>query len=54
VFRKATCIVKCGEKEIARKKAPIFTPGEMAVVTLKPEIVAELNDTVTVTIERGE
>ena len=54
VFRKATCIVKCGGKEIARKKAPIFTPGEMAVVTLKPEIVAELNDTVTVEIERGE
>jgi len=54
VFRKATCIVRCGEKEIARKKAPIFTPGEMAVVTLKPEIVASLDDTVTVTIERGE
>ena len=54
VFRKATCIVKCGGKEIARKKAPIFTPGEMAVVTLKPETVAELNDTVTVEIERGE
>ncbi|MBQ7304957.1 MAG: FAD-dependent oxidoreductase, partial [Clostridia bacterium] len=54
VFRKATCIVKCGNEEIARKKAPIFTPGEMAVVTLKPEIVAKLNDTVTVEIERGE
>jgi len=26
----------------------------MAVVTLKPEIGAELNDTVTVSIERGE
>ena len=54
VFRKATCIVKCGGKEIAKKKAPIFTPGEMAVVTLKPEIVAALDDTVTVEIERGE
>ena len=54
VFRKATCIVKCGEREIARKKALIFTPGEMAVVKLKPEIVAGLDDTVTVTIERGE
>jgi len=54
VFRKATCIVKCGGVEIARKKAPIFTPGEMAVVTLKPEVVASLNDTVTVEIERGE
>ena len=54
VFRNATCIVKCGGKEIAKKKAPIFTPGEMAVVTLKPEIVAALDDTVTVEIERGE
>ena len=53
VFRNATCIVKCGDKEIARKKAMIFTPGEMAVVKLKPEIVAGLDDTVTVSIERG-
>ena len=54
VFRNATCVVKCGEREIARKKALIFTPGEMAVVKLKPEIVAGLDDTVTVSIERGE
>ncbi|MBR5287799.1 MAG: FAD-dependent oxidoreductase [Clostridia bacterium] len=53
VFRNATCVVKCGEKEIARKKAMIFTPGEMAVVKLKPEIVAGLEETVTVSIERG-
>ena len=53
VFRNATCIVKCGEREIARKKALIFTPGEMAVVKLKPEIVAGLDETVTVSIERG-
>jgi len=54
VFRNSTCIVKCGEREIARKKAMIFTPGEMAVIKLKPEIVAGLDDTVTVSIERGE
>ena len=53
VFRNATCVVKCGEREIARKKAMIFTPGEMAVVKLKPEIVAGLGETVTVSIERG-
>ncbi len=53
VFRNATCVVRCGEKEIARKKAMIFTPGEMAVVKLKPEIVAALDDTVTLTIERS-
>ena len=53
VFRNASCVVKCGEREIARKKAMIFTPGEMAVVKLKPEIVACLDKTVTVSIERG-
>ena len=53
VFRNATCVVRCGEREIARKKAMIFTPGEMAVVKIKPEIVAGLDDTVTVSIERG-
>lgn len=53
VFRNATCVVTCGEREIARKKAPIFTPGEMAVIKLKPEIVASLDETVTVTIERS-
>ena len=55
VFRKATCVVRSGDQEIARKKAPIFTPGEMAVVTLKKEVVAALgSDDITVTIERGE
>ena len=53
VFRNATCVVRSGDKEIARKKAMIFTPGEMAVVKLKPEIVAGLEETVTVSIERG-
>ena len=53
VFRNATCVVSSGDKEIARKKAMIFTPGEMAVVKLKPEIVAGLEETVTVSIERG-
>ena len=54
VFRKASCIVECNGREIARKKAPIFTPGEMAVVTLKPETVAALDGDVTVRIERSE
>ena len=53
VFRNATCVVRSGDKEIARKKAMIFTLGEMAVVKLKPEIVAGLEETVTVSIERG-
>ena len=55
VFRSAVCVVRSGGREIARKKAPIFTPGEMAVVTLKKDVVAALgNEDVTVTIERGE
>ena len=54
VFRSAVCVVRSGDREIARKKAPIFTPGEMAVVTLKKDVVAALGaDDVTVTIERG-
>ena len=53
VFRSASCVVTCGDREIARKKAPIFTPGEMAVVKLRPETVASLDAPVTVTIERS-
>ena len=54
VFRNANCVVRCGEREIARRKAPIFTPGEMAVMALKPEAVAALDGPVTVSIEGGE
>ena len=54
VFRNSTCVVRCGEKEIARKKALIFTPGEMAVVKLAADVVKSLDGDVTVTIERGE
>ena len=54
VFRNSTCVVRCGEKEIARKKALIFTPGEMAVVKLAADVVRSLDGDVTVTIERGE
>ncbi len=54
VFKNATVVVRSGDKEIARKKAPIFTPGEMAVVTLKPEVVAALDGSdITVTMERN-
>lgn len=53
VYRNAACVVTCGEREIARKRALIFTPGEMAVVSLKPETVKELDGPVTVRIERS-
>ena len=54
VFRKMTAIVRSGETVIARKKAPIFTPGEMVVVKLKADVVKQLGkDDLTVSIEEG-
>lgn len=52
VYRSAACVVTCGDREIARKRAPIFTPGEMAVIRLKPDVVAALDADVTVHMER--
>lgn len=37
VFRNASAVISCGGKELLRRKAMIFTPGEMAAYTLKPE-----------------
>ena len=52
VYRNTAVVVRSGDKEIARKKAPIFTPGEMAVVTLSAAVVKELGtDDITVQIE---
>ena len=54
VFKNASAVVRSGEKEIARKRAPIFTPGEMAVIPLKGEVVAALDGTdITVSMERS-
>ena len=54
VFKNATVGVRSGDKEIARKKAPIFAPGEMVELTLKPEVVAALDGSdITVTMERS-
>lgn len=54
VFKNATVVVCSGDKEIARKKAPIFAPGEMVELTLKPEVVAALDGSdITVTMERS-
>lgn len=53
VFRNAVAVVRSGDKEIARKKALIFTPGEMAVVTLKKDVVAALDGAdISVSVER--
>ena len=54
VYRNSAAVVESGGKEICRKKAMIFTPGEMALVTLKPEQLASLPaDELTVRIERN-
>ena len=54
VFRNTSVIVKCGETEVMRKKAMIFTPGEMAVLTLKADQIHQLTgDEIVVEIERN-
>ena len=54
VFKNASAVVRSGEKEIARKRAPIFTPGEMAVIPLKDGVVAVLDGAdITVSMERN-
>ena len=52
VCRNAAAVVECGGKEILRKKAMIYTPGEMAELTLKKDVFENLPDKViTVRIE---
>ena len=54
VFRNSAAVVECGGKELVRKKALIYTPGEMALVTLKPEMLRSLPaGVITVKIERN-
>ncbi len=43
VFRNGSAVVECGGAEILRKKAMIYTPGEMAVLSLKKEIFNSLS-----------
>ena len=53
VFRNCTAVVYSGDREICRKKAVIFTPGEMAEITINHEQLQNLSgDPVTVCIER--
>ena len=54
VYRNSAAVVECDGREICRKKSMIFTPGEMAVVTLKPEQLTCLSGSkITVRIERS-
>ncbi|MBR1796725.1 MAG: FAD-dependent oxidoreductase [Clostridiales bacterium] len=55
VYRNSTAVVTCGNNVIKRKKAMIFTPGEMATLTLKAselEAVQEVDGDITVSIEQ--
>jgi len=51
VYRNGVCYVNCGNKVIAKKKAPVFTPGEMAVVKLTADMIAQIDGDLTVTVE---
>ena len=51
VYRNAVCYVNCGDRVIAKKKAIIFTPGEMVVVKLTAEVVSQIDGDLTVTVE---
>ena len=42
VFRNATAVVKCGTQDIVRKKAMIYTPGEMVVINLNKDLFSSL------------
>ena len=54
VFRNSAAIVECGGQELVRKKAMIFTPGEMAIVTLTPEMLKiRTADSITVRIVKN-
>ena len=51
VYENATVVISAGGKEILRQRKRIFTPGEMAELTLKPDTIRQIEgDTVSVDI----
>ena len=54
VFRNASAVVECDGTEVFRKKAMIFTPGEMADLTLKKELLGTLAGSVITVRLEGE
>jgi len=54
VYRNGVCKVMCGGTVLAKKKAPVFAPGEMAVIRLPAETVSKLNGDLTVCVEGGQ
>ena len=53
VYTGAVCLVKSGETVVARKKAQIFTPGEMVTVKLPAQVISQLSSDLTVSVEGG-
>ena len=54
VYRNSAAVVECAGQEILRKKAMIYTPGEMALLTLKADQIHSLRgDAITVRMERS-
>ena len=54
VYRNSSVIVECCKKKLYEKKSMILTPGEMAEVILKPELLRNLpGNSITVRIERS-
>ena len=52
VYRNCTAVAECGGKVLCRKKAMIFTPGEMATVISKRQDINRIkSSTITVRIE---
>ena len=54
VFRNAAAVVECDGREILRKKAMIYTPGEMAVLTLQKGVFDSLSGSVITVRMEGE
>ena len=56
VFRNASAVITCGGRTLLRRRAMIFTPGEMAAYDLKPELFDGLDGSkpVVVSIEKGD
>ena len=53
VFRNSTAVVECGGQTVCKRKALVFTPGEMATVVLKKDLIRTLpGNRITVRIER--
>ena len=54
VFRNSTAVVECGGQAVCSRKALVFTPGEMATVVLKKDLIRTLpGNRITVRIERN-